>query len=454
MERDARVEKRREQYKASTTAEKEVERRRAALEAQRSEGRQNALSEIRRVALETLVDGGDDDQIEIQHQHDGEDSDVEVEMGQGKQNRRSRRRGKGKGKGGYSGSADNTMDADAEDEAQANSCSMEDAGGPLEDADMKTGGRSKRHLRRIRRWAFFARMPMVPDWMIAVPEDLAANWMMFVRPEGERCLLMSDDKSSKIQVRRRNGRVLEVFQDPRFPRGQTIVDAVCVETGMDTKQYYICDVLVWGDVDLANAEVECRHFWLNSRMAEFDPAVPPGGRTIHHVPFVEVSADSLREAYNDDLGYVKDSLVFLHKEGHYIPGTTPLCLAWRDRHVSRYVIDTPDVNGEMLPEKQSVVLELRGQGFLRTADRVKVAQLPLEIIEGSCQPPPKPQALLRCEVDGVDVAKRLVTGLRIVGHAAKKRVWADSFGRIAFQHLHRIGDTSSISVGALAQACV
>eukprot|EP00746_Dinoflagellata_sp_MGD_P160978 gnl/MRDRNA2_/MRDRNA2_87973_c0_seq1.p1 gnl/MRDRNA2_/MRDRNA2_87973_c0~~gnl/MRDRNA2_/MRDRNA2_87973_c0_seq1.p1 ORF type:complete len:474 (+),score=78.79 gnl/MRDRNA2_/MRDRNA2_87973_c0_seq1:58-1422(+) len=454
MERDERIERRREQYKPTITAEKEVERRRAALEAQRSEGRQNALSEIRRVALETLVDGGDDDQIEVQHQHDVEDSDVEVEMDQGKQNRHARRKGKGKGKGGYSGRGKSGMDVEAEDGAQANSCPVEDTGEPMGDAEMKNGGRSKRNLRRIRRWAFFARMPMVPDWMIAVPEDLAANWMMFVRPEGERCLLMSDDKSSKIQVRRRNGRVVEVFHDPRFPRGQTILDAVCVEAGMDTKEYYICDVLVWGDVDLANAEVECRHFWLNSRMAEFDPVVPPGGRAIRHIPFVEVSADSLREAYNDDPGYIKDSLVFLHKEGHYIPGTTPLCLAWRDRHISRYVIDTPDVNGETLPEKQSVVLELRGQGFLRTADRVKVAQLPLDIIESSCQPSPKPQALLRCEIDSVDIGKRIVTGLRVQGHAAKKRVWADSFGRIAFQHLHRISDTASVSVGALAQAVV
>lgn len=456
QEREERDAKRKEQYKITTTAEKEADRRRTALEAQRQEGRHNALDEIRRVALEALLApaGGDEVEIEVQNQ-DPEDDDLEVEMDQGKKNRGGRRRGKGKGKGGYKegGKNQDRMEAEAEDAAQANSCVMEDTGEALGDADMRPSGSSRRHLRRIRRWAFFARMPMVPDWMIAVPQDLVANWMMFVRPEGERCMLFSDDKSAKIQVRRRNGRVMDAFQDPRFPRGQTIVDAVCVETGMDTKEYYICDVLVWGDVDLANAEVECRHFWLASRFAELEEMVPPGGRALHHVPFVEVSPDSLRSAYNDDPGYAKDSIVFLHKEGHYISGTTPLCLAWRDRHISRYVIDTPDINGEDLPEKQSVVLELRGQGVLRTADRVKVAQLPVEVIEGSCQPPPKPQMLLKCEIEGVDIANRKVSGLQIIGHAAKKRVWADSFGRIAFQHMHRAKDTASISVGALALAC-
>mmetsp|Transcript_95165 Transcript_95165/g.297599 ORF Transcript_95165/g.297599 Transcript_95165/m.297599 type:complete len:476 (+) Transcript_95165:73-1500(+) len=209
-------------------------------------------------------------------------------------------------------------------------------------AARKAHGKKMRRLRRLHRTLFFARQLQVPDWMCEVPEDLASSWLLLVKPEGDRCLLLSD--GGRVEVRRKNGYVLERFSDSRLPRGLTILDVVCMEgapaTGMQTtpaeeagievaeaqpeepaacddepqdpgvvdvdmggsapsrgrgegrgkggpgrggtkgggkgrkgrpkgdRKYAVMDVLVWGDVDLASADAECRMFWLESRFSE------------------------------------------------------------------------------------------------------------------------------------------------------------------------------------------
>uniref|UniRef100_A0A7S0AFU8 Snurportin-1 n=1 Tax=Pyrodinium bahamense TaxID=73915 RepID=A0A7S0AFU8_9DINO len=216
------------------------------------------------------------------------------------------------------------------------------------------------------------------------------------------------------------------------------------------------DVLVWGDVDLATAEAECRMFWLESRFAELPEWRPRRARPLHLVSATPATQEALARAYQSDVGYVKDSFQFVHREGHYCISepVTPLVLMWRDRQLSRYVVDTPDQEGKVLPERQAVVLELRGGGRLRTADHCIVAQLSEEGLvhaQGLAHGKgPKSKALLRCEVSSVDIMARQLAGVHAVAHvAARSRVWADSWGRIVFQHLHRQGEAGAISFDAL-----
>merc|ERR1712217_291990 len=144
--------------------------------------------------------------------------------------------------------------------------------------------------------------------------------------------------------------------------------------------------------------------------------------------------------------------------GHYgiSEPATPLVLLWRDRHVSRFVIDTPDAQGKDLPEKQAVVLEVRGSGHLRTGDHMIVGQLTEEQLAQAkslvqCKDTID-RMLFRFEVQSVDLTTRKLIGLEIKAHvAARSRVWADTWGRIAFQRLHRTGETSAISVEAVAR---
>jgi len=246
----------------------------------------------------------------------------------------------------------NDVEEEVEVEDDEDDAADADGGGDAEMAPSSHGsGKKMQRLRRLHRTLFFARQLQVPDWMLVPPEDLAHSWMVLARPEGDRCLLLSD--GGRVEVRKKNGYVQERYTDSRFPRGLTVLDAVCIEgpaspesvpstsasnsmpdaastadvaatsssldvevcAGDDDEEeemetetldadmggaggysgrgrggkgkgsrkgkgkgrrsrpqgnrtYAICDVLVWGDVDMAGAEAECRLFWLESRFEE------------------------------------------------------------------------------------------------------------------------------------------------------------------------------------------
>lgn len=222
--------------------------------------------------------------------------------------------------------------------------------------------------------------------------------------------------------------------------------------------YAVCDVLVWGDMDMAGAEAECRLFFIQSRMEEMREKHPRRARPLKLVKALPATPESLQELYTADVGYPKDSLLFLHREGHYQldQPITPLALMWRDRQLSRFVVDTPDKTGESLPERQAVVLEVRGGGRLRTADRMIVAQCKeedVDAVQGLSGTGSKAKGLLRCDVQSVDVANRCLVGVVPKTHIpVRSRVWPDSWGRIVFQHLHREGKASAFSFDALIRA--
>jgi len=220
------------------------------------------------------------------------------------------------------------------------------------------------------------------------------------------------------------------------------------------RKYAICDVLVWGDVDLAGTEAECRLFWLESRFEEMREKAPRRARPLQLVRSLPATAESLKELYYGDFGYLKDSLLFLHREGRYQVSepVTPVARLWRDRHLSRFVVDTPDEKGQELPSKQSVVLEIRGGGRLRTADRHLVAQCSEEDLAKLHGGQLKAKALVRCDIQAIDLVKGLMQVVPVAHVSARSRVWADSWARIAFQNLHREGQQSMLSFDTLLQA--
>lgn len=120
-------------------------------------------------------------------------------------------------------------------------------------------------------------------------------------------------------------------------------------------------------------------------------------------------------------------------------------------------MDTPDEKGETLPERQAVVLEIRGGGQLRTAERTVVAQLSEEQFAEARKMAQikqfKHRILLRCEVQGVDLANRRLANVQPVAHVpTRSRVWPDSWGRVAFQHLHRRGQAAALSLDVVMRA--
>ena len=405
---------------------------------------------------------------------------------------------------------------DGKEEVEIQDDDDDDPADTTNDMDMDGGyahGKKMQRLRRLHRTLFFARQMQIPDWMLVPPQDLAESWLVLAKPEGDRCLLLSE--GGRVQVRQKNGHILEKFTDSRFPRGLTILDAVCIEgpqpqkpvrgkmqedsglgpeiqefsapmeeptspvddgqsegdDAMDVapggkssgkgrrrrlpgnRKYAICDVLVWGDMDMASTEAEFRLFWLQSRFEEMREKAPRRARPLQLIRALPATADSLRELYSGDFGYPKDSLMFLHREGRYqiSEPVTPVAMLWRDRHLSRFVVDTPDEKGQDLPSKQSVVLEVRGGGRLRTADRHLVAQCQEEDLD-KLQGQAKNKSLVRCDIEAIDVVNRCLKVVPVAHVPVRSRVWPDSWARIVFQHLHRSGQSSFISFEALMQA--
>lgn len=73
---------------------------------------------------------------------------------------------------------------------------------------------------------------------------------------------------------------------------------------------------------------------------------------------------------------MRDGCYFLHKQGLYETGTTPLALVWKDAHCSRYILDT-DAEG-VVPELQQLTLTWRMDGTVATEDEppVVLARMP------------------------------------------------------------------------------
>lgn len=488
---EGRLAPRTTQFKPKVGRDLEASRRRAALASQQDDARASRIANVRRVAMEALL------------RQDENDVEAKVEI---------------------------------EDELDEEG---EDAGGACGDMDMvdSKGGKhgdKMRRLRSLNRTLFFARQLQIPDWMVEVPADLGSSWLLAVKPEGERCLLLSE--GGRVEVRRKNGYVLERYVDSRLPQGLTVLDVVCIEgpapdvtsngveaesvsstagkpselgsveiddgataaeTGADCvmddhgrvadgrhgrggtkgggknsskggthrrrgrpqgdRTYAVMDVLVWGDHELIDATAECRTFWLESRFSEISEKHARRARPLRLIPSVSCTQEALQKAYQEDVGYAKDSLFFLHREGHYalFEPSTPLALFWRDRQLSRYVVDTPDPNGVELPEKQAVVLELRGSGYVRTSDHLIVARLLDDSLAHALKlSQTRTSVLMRFEIDRVDAAARRLDGVRPVAFvSSRSRIVADSWGRIAFQDAHRRGDAASLAIGVLAHAC-
>ena len=87
---------------------------------------------------------------------------------------------------------------------------------------------------------------------------------------------------------------------------------------------------------------EMRLSWLHAKLgdpetAECAAAGPPGPNnkyTFAVPPAMPCDANGLGRAYADEVGFARDGLMFLAKDGNYELGTTPLAMLWKDPRCS------------------------------------------------------------------------------------------------------------------------
>jgi hypothetical protein len=197
-----------------------------------------------------------------------------------------------------------------------------------------------------------------PEWMTEIPNDMVAlidasqevrcEWFVLARPEGRRCVVISSRGTTISYLE--NGRVLHQFKS-FLPGGglnaqngsSSIVECIYYEP---TKIYYILDVMSWNDMHCYECNAEFRFYWLRAKVEE-TPFISPQFSAQQQfsflpVPYWECSWHGLREAYASELPYVRNGLLFYHREGHYEIGLTPLILLWKDGTVTSYL----DADGE------------------------------------------------------------------------------------------------------------
>ncbi|KAJ8679015.1 hypothetical protein QAD02_014802 [Eretmocerus hayati] len=195
----------------------------------------------------------------------------------------------------------------------------------------------------------YARMLMLSEWMLEVPQDFRENWIMVPCPIGKRVLLIARKGSTKMYTRR--GVHMHQFQSA-LPGGNsksyknscTILDCIWSK---DREMCYVLDVLAWSNQEMLNCETDFRFFWLRSQIDELpDLKNRVGGVNDYPIltlPDINCGRDFYECLESISTSLPLDGILFYHREAHYTSGRTPL-VAW----LKTYML--PEVLGVDVPE--------------------------------------------------------------------------------------------------------
>lgn len=182
----------------------------------------------------------------------------------------------------------------------------------------------------------------IPEWMIEIPEDLilnstpsssssssstskknnkGSNWFILPRPEGKRCLIISS-KGKTISYLE-SGQILHYFRSV-LPGGglssrqgsSAILD--CIYSPIN-HTYYILDLMNWNEMSCYECDAEFRFYWLHTKYSETPGlGTPPVQQSYSFklIPYWECTQNNLLEAYNCEVDFIKNGLLFYHREGH------------------------------------------------------------------------------------------------------------------------------------------
>lgn len=245
----------------------------------------------------------------------------------------------------------------------------------------------------------YSRTFMHPDSMLDVPADLHANWSVLLRPEGERCLVIL--RSHTVTVRGRNGSVLVEFVLSPFEVKRTesvcIFDAVWgVDEARMKPALFVFDVLYFNLNDVCMSDFSCRQFWLNTHWPFFSKGGSPpalmddsDSPSILLLAALPASSENIRKLYLSpeagfpaaaNVRFEPDSLIFFRNDQKYENGLTQAALVFRDPQLSRFCIDSKNLDGFEGDEEMEIVLRVilsKEEIRLCTWDRVVLASFTL-----------------------------------------------------------------------------
>eukprot|EP00388_Colpodella_angusta_P036174 GDKK01038199.1.p1 GENE.GDKK01038199.1~~GDKK01038199.1.p1 ORF type:complete len:486 (+),score=96.66 GDKK01038199.1:38-1495(+) len=250
----------------------------------------------------------------------------------------------------------------------------EEADIEVEFDSLPTEKKSKISSQSMKIAQFFANQMIHYDSFIDPPVDLRKNWFCMAKPEGPRALLVANQ--GFVTWRNKHGRFKEHFVSRYLPKELTIMDCVFDEAH---QTFWVMDCLMWNGMAIADTDVECRRHMIKDRfegedgerLATPNPSVQRYAFRL--VNLHECSLQNLLQLYHEDRQldpeYSRDSLVFVHKTATYTSPWSPLFVQYKDYNLTRYAIDTDEMDGTQ-GENQIVVLKLHKNGLLLTLDNV------------------------------------------------------------------------------------
>lgn len=195
------------------------------------------------------------------------------------------------------------------------------------------------------------------EWWMEKPDDIE-NWYLRPCPKGMRCLVVAAD--GRTEVYNKRGRFVRRFRS-RLPgdlkQGQstTILDCVFVT---ELSEYFVLDVLAYGNQDLTDCEASFRFYWIQSRLQEdnMDTVSEQNQYAFRTIDNCDCSDDIALNAFLAryplwDVNTPElDGFLFYHKESAYVSGTTPLVL-WLFAFMLPEVLNVPELNESYLLQK-------------------------------------------------------------------------------------------------------
>ncbi|XP_072529905.1 snurportin-1 [Salminus brasiliensis] len=177
----------------------------------------------------------------------------------------------------------------------------------------------------------YANQLMLSEWLVDVPADLGADWLLVVCPVGKRSLVVASKGSTASYTK--SGYCVNRFpsllpggnrHNSAMGKDYTILD--CIYSELD-RTYYILDVMCWRGHPVYDCPTEFRFYWLQSKAEEVEGLSEVGKRNpfrFVNLNSISCSTESIQKALAHDYSFNVDGLLFYHRETHYTPGSTPL----------------------------------------------------------------------------------------------------------------------------------
>ncbi|XP_069621775.1 snurportin-1 isoform X4 [Ranitomeya imitator] len=155
--------------------------------------------------------------------------------------------------------------SDQDEEKDEDGKQTEEVDEDAEDMDVEPCKKLPRH---------YANQIMLSEWLIEIPPDLAALWILVVCPTGKRSLVVASRGSTAAYTK--SGYCVNRFPS-LLPGGNrnnsatgkdyTILDCIYNE---ESRTYYVLDVMCWRGHPVYDCQTDFRFYWLQSKLQEED----------------------------------------------------------------------------------------------------------------------------------------------------------------------------------------